>query len=63
MPIVRIELSAGRTAEQKRETARAVTSAMVEHCKCSPESVHVVFIDVLNSDWAVAGRFLSDPKD
>ncbi len=62
MPVVRIELSSGRTAEQKKKTAVAVTKAIVEHCNCSPESVHVVFFDVPNTEWAVAGRFLSEPK-
>lgn len=62
MPVVRIELSAGRTQEQKKATAVAVTEAVVRHCGCTPESVHVVFVDVSNSDWAVAGRLLSEPK-
>lgn len=61
MPMVRIELSAGRTVEQKRAVARAVTDAMVSICNCTPESVHVVFFDVATNDWAVAGRLLGDP--
>jgi 4-oxalocrotonate tautomerase len=62
MPVIRVELSKGRNENQKRAVAEAVTEAMVEHCNCTPESVHVVFFDVENSDWAVAGKFLSDPK-
>ena len=62
MPVVRIELAPGRSREQKKKTAEAVTQAVVTHCKCAPESVHVVFIEVPSSDWAVAGRFLDEPK-
>ena len=62
MPVIRIELSAGRTQEQKQQVATAMTDAMVKFCHCTPESVHVVFADVAPSDWAVAGRFLGGPK-
>lgn len=61
MPVIRIELSAGRTQVQKQQVATAVTEAMVKFCQCTPQSVHVVFDDVAPSDWAVAGRFLSEP--
>ena len=62
MPFIKIELSAGRTQEQKLKVAEDVTHALVEHCGCSPESVAVVFSDVQPSDWAVAGKFLGQPK-
>lgn len=58
MPVIRIELSAGRTQEQKQKVADDITKAMATHCGCTPESVHVIFVDVTPSDWAVAGRFL-----
>jgi 4-oxalocrotonate tautomerase len=60
MPWVRIDLSEGRSAEQKRKTARAVTDALVEHCGCKPESVSIVFNDVADEDWASGGKLLSD---
>ncbi len=61
MPMIRVELSAGRSQEQKQAVADAITDAMAEHCDCAPESVHVVFVDVEPSDWAVAGTFLGEP--
>ncbi|MBV7427369.1 MULTISPECIES: 2-hydroxymuconate tautomerase [unclassified Acidovorax] len=61
MPVIRIELSAGRTQEQKQQVVDDVTKSMVERCGCTPESVHVVFNDVSPSDWAVAGKFLGAP--
>ena len=62
MPVIKIELSAGRTQEQKQNVANDVTRSLVEHCGCTPGSVHVVFVDVQPSDWAVGGQFLGQPK-
>ncbi len=60
--MIRVELSNGRTKAQKRAFVEDVTKAMGRHCNCAAEFVQVVFFDVDNSDWAVAGKFLSDPK-
>jgi 4-oxalocrotonate tautomerase len=59
MPWVRIDLSEGRTVEQKQKTAKAVTDAIVEHCGCTPESVSIVFADVSSDNWAFGGTLLS----
>lgn len=58
MPMIRIELSTGRTREQKLAAAEAVTQSVVQHLKCKPETVQIVFVDVDPADWAVAGRLL-----
>lgn len=55
MPWVRIDLSAGRSEEQKQKTAEAVTAAIAEHCGCPPDSVSIVFNDVADGDWAFGG--------
>ena len=62
MPVIRIELSAGRSQEQKQQVAQDVTQSMVDRCGCRPESIHVIFVDVEQSDWAVAGAFLGRPQ-
>lgn len=62
MPMIRVELSKGRSQEQKQKVVDDVTRAFVEHCGCTPESVHVVFLDIAPSDWAVAGKFLGQPS-
>lgn len=62
MPFIRIEMFDGRTTEQKRACAAAVTQAFIETCGGTPQSVHVIFQDVARQDWAVAGRLASDPK-
>jgi len=62
MPYVKIEMLAGRTAEQKAALAKAVTDAFVDHAGAKRESVWVVFDDVARDNWAIAGEMLDQPK-
>jgi 4-oxalocrotonate tautomerase len=62
MPTIRIDMLEGRSIEQKRACAEAVTKALAETCGANPREVHVIFTDVARHDWASAGRLLSDPK-
>lgn len=62
MPWVRINLSEGRTPDQKKEAAAAITDVMARVFGCSVESVSIVFSDVKPHDWASGGRLLSEPK-
>ncbi len=60
MPLIRVELFAGRSAEQKRALAQALTEAAARTLQVKPESVDVMFFDVQRSDWATAGVPWSD---
>ncbi len=60
MPTIRVELFAGRTVEQKRALARALTEATVKTLGGSPDAVDVIFVDVERHDWATAGTLWSD---
>jgi 4-oxalocrotonate tautomerase len=60
MPTIRVELFAGRTPEQKRAAAQALTEAAVRTLGASPDSVDVIFQDVQRHDWATAGVPWSD---
>ncbi len=62
MPLIHVSLFEGRTTEQKREFAAAVTTDAVRVLKCPAESVDVIFEDVKKSDWASGGKLASDPK-
>lgn len=53
MPIVRIELYKGRTAEQKAACARDVIAAVSAHLNAPARATHVIFVDVEKSDWVV----------
>jgi 4-oxalocrotonate tautomerase len=60
MPSIHVELFAGRTLEQKRALAAALTEATVRVLGGSAEAVDVVFRDVEKHDWATAGQLWSD---
>jgi 4-oxalocrotonate tautomerase len=60
MPIVRVEMLKGRSKEQKARLAEAITKAMVDIAKAKPEATSIVFCDVERSDWAEAGKLMSE---
>jgi 4-oxalocrotonate tautomerase len=60
MPTIRVELFAGRTLEQKRALAQALTEATVRTLGGSPDAVDVIFCDVERHDWATGGQLWSD---
>jgi 4-oxalocrotonate tautomerase len=60
MPLIRVELFEGRTVEQKRHLAKALTEAAMSSLGCGADAVEVMFFDVPRSDWATAGVLWSD---
>ncbi len=61
MPLIQVSMFAGRTPEQKRAFAQALTEAAVRTIGATPDSVDIIFTDVDRGDWATAGRLWSDP--
>ena len=59
MPTIRVEFFEGRTEEQKRAYAKALTEATVKTLGSSPESVDILFYDIKKSDWATGGVLVS----
>ncbi len=60
MPIVRVEMWPGRTQQQKREMAKAITDAVVNIGKAPAEDTFVIFTDVAREDWSQGGTLASD---
>ena len=60
MPTIHVELFAGRTVDQKRALAQALTEATVRTLGGSAASVDVIFTDVQRHDWATGGQLWSD---
>ncbi len=60
MPVIRVEMFAGRTKDQKRKLSRALTDAFVEAAGGKPESVHLIFTDIDKGNWSVGGELCSD---
>jgi 4-oxalocrotonate tautomerase len=50
----------GRTHAQKKQLAKAITDAMVDIAKTTPEATIVIFDDVPKENWAQAGVLSSE---
>lgn len=61
MPVVKVELSPGRSHAQKAEYVAAVTRLTSEILKCPVESVDVMFVEIHGSNWAHGGKFYAPP--
>jgi 4-oxalocrotonate tautomerase len=60
MPTIRVELFEGRTTDQKRALAQALTEATVRTLGGSPDAVDIIFHDVRREDWATGGVLWCD---
>jgi 4-oxalocrotonate tautomerase len=63
MPLIHVRLFEGRTVEQKKAFAEAVTREAARTLNTTPESVDIIFEDIRKSDWATAGRLWSEPRE
>ncbi len=55
MPLVRIDMWAGRSPEVKQALIRNVTKAVVEAVSCPVEAVEVIIHEVDKANWATGG--------
>jgi 4-oxalocrotonate tautomerase len=55
VPVVTIQMWEGRSVDDKRALARAVTDAMVEHAGADPGGLHVIIQEYPLENWARAG--------
>jgi len=60
MPIITIKQAKGRTVEQKRDLAKAVTDAAVSSIDVKPEWVTVLIEELDRENWASGGQLHSD---
>lgn len=62
MPVVMVYMLPGRTEEQKRQLAKAMTDAMVNIAKAPVENTAVLIHEVPKSDWSLGGTLVTDMK-
>ncbi|MFQ5532754.1 MAG: 4-oxalocrotonate tautomerase [Candidatus Methylomirabilales bacterium] len=60
MPVVHIHMLEGRSVEQKKALAEAITTAFVNIANAKPEGVTVVIDDYPRTNWARGGKLLSE---
>ena len=62
MPVIHVELLAGRSADQKRELAAVLTRETARIAKCDPAVVDVIITDIQKENWASGGQLYADKK-
>jgi 4-oxalocrotonate tautomerase len=60
MPVVIVKMLEGRTVEQKRDLAAAITEAVMKHTGAPAEAVDVIMEDHARTDWAKGGKLYSE---
>jgi len=60
MPVVQIEMFAGRTLEQKRAMAKDVTEALTKTINCKPEDVKIIIRELSRENLAEGGALFID---
>ena len=60
MPMIRVEMFAGRTPEQKRALVQEITEGTCRALGCKPDAVQIILTDVARDDWAESGKLFSD---
>lgn len=63
MPVIRVEMLRGRTVEQKRKLAAAITDAMVEIAGARPEATTIFFYEVERENLARNGELYVETDD
>lgn len=59
MPVVIVEMWAGRTIEQKKRLVEGITSSFVG-IGVPSEAVHIIFKDNPKHNWAIGGKLVSE---
>ncbi len=62
MPLIIVNWYPGRSLEQKRELAKAITEVVARIGKTTPEATQIIFQEVAKEDWATAGVLASERK-
>jgi 4-oxalocrotonate tautomerase len=60
MPVVTIQMAAGRSLEQKRRVAEEITTTLVSVLKVDPADVTILVNELPRESIAKAGRLLSE---
>ena len=60
MPIINIDMIAGRTLDQKRELVKSVTKAVCESIGTTPERVKIKLNDMEPENYAISGELIVD---
>ena len=60
MPMIRVEMFAGRTKEQKRALVKELTAGTCRALGCKEDAVQIILTDIAKDDWAESGKLFSE---
>ena len=60
MPLIRVEMFAGRTDEQKKILVKGLTDSFIKSCGGNREAVDVIITDIEQKNWGKAGELYSN---
>lgn len=60
MPLIRVEMFAGRTDEQKKILVKELTDSFIKSCGGNREAVDVIITDIEQKNWGKAGELYSN---
>ena len=55
MPIIQVNLMAGRSVDQKRKVVQEITNAVVKSLDVPPDAVRVILQEMSKENYAIAG--------
>lgn len=56
MPVIVVEMYAGRTAEQKAALAKKLTEGTIEALEVKPDQVRVIIHEIPKENYAIGGK-------
>lgn len=60
MPFIQVKMFEGRSAEQKKKLAAAITEAVTKTLAIDVKAVQVVVEEYPKANWCIAGEMASD---
>jgi 4-oxalocrotonate tautomerase len=60
MPVVIIKLAGKLTREQKQKVAEEITATLERHANKPASYTYIVFEELPDENWAIAGRLLDE---
>ncbi|MDE2121571.1 MAG: 4-oxalocrotonate tautomerase [Betaproteobacteria bacterium] len=60
MPSIHVDLFEGRSPDVKMQLVEAITQAVVDTLKCSPDAVDIILNEVSRAHWATGGKLWSE---
>jgi 4-oxalocrotonate tautomerase len=60
MPIINIDMIAGRSLEEKRALVKNVTRAVCDSIKTSPDRVKIKLNELSTENYAISGKLVID---